>query len=445
MLQVQQDEVQIRLGMSMRQHKDRHWARTTIARLTRQKPLSGTNVVDSEQPTIPEMRDGAENVSTQVSNHLIYELSTPRGPMIKYDSIIWPENTEKLVAHVSCTKSTGGDLSDYLTPDEVNPQEESQAKDPLDYLFTIIHSDILNMLHLMDLALSQIGHQMLNETSIQQRLVHWRNLLEKFDTKLNRLEVSLPNSMSFLEGFDYGFHDFPAFKARTTQCTITITRLQQRTEQINKLLMANMSMIESKRGIAEAESVTKLTELAFFFIPLTFSASILGMQVRELSESEVSLWMFFLLAIAIMTSSYAVRLIIRSKRVIRLRHNLFKRIREEYDLEPDDPIPTTIFLAWTWRHVGTVSRLTLAIAIVSPILLSTVWTSSLAGGIKVGITILTSFMLGMPFAWVAFKTLYEEMDDNRSYAEEMARESRGNTVTLTQPVSKELGTATLMR
>ena len=329
--------------------------------------------------------------------------------MIKYESIIWPEYTERLVAHINCTKSTGGDLADYLNPDEADPQEERQARDPLDCLFIIIHSDTLNLLHLMDSALSQIGRQMLNETSIQQRLVHWRNLLENFNTELNRLEVSLQNSMSFLEGSDYGFQDFPAFEARKMQCIENIARLKQRTKQINKSLMANMSIIESKRGIAEAESVTKLTELAFFFIPLTFSASIFGMQVRELSKSEVSLWMFFLLAIAIMTSSYAVRLIIRSKRVIRLRHNLLNRIREDHELQPGDPIPTTIFLAWILGRLSTIRTLTLAVAIVSPILLSTIWTSSLVGGIKVGITILTSLMLGIPLAWVAFTALYIQM------------------------------------
>ena len=46
-----------------------------------------------------------------------------------------------------------------------------------------------------------------------------------------------------------------------------------------------MSLLESKRDIEEAEGVSRLTELAFFFIPTTFAASLFSMQVWELEES----------------------------------------------------------------------------------------------------------------------------------------------------------------
>lgn len=45
------------------------------------------------------------------------------------------------------------------------------------------------------------------------------------------------------------------------------------------MLMATMSLMESEKAINEAEEVTKLTELAFFFIPLTFVAGIYGMNL----------------------------------------------------------------------------------------------------------------------------------------------------------------------
>lgn len=79
--------------------------------------------------------------------------------------------------------------------------------------------------------------------------------------------------------------------------------------------MANMSVVESKRGTAEAESVTKLTQLAFLFIPLTFSASIFSMQVKELDASRKSIAAFFILAIIITTASYALRLLIRKRKL----------------------------------------------------------------------------------------------------------------------------------
>ena len=43
--------------------------------------------------------------------------------------------------------------------------------------------------------------------------------------------------------------------------------------------MAIMSIVESQKAITEAEEVSKLTKLAFLFIPLTFVAGLCGMNV----------------------------------------------------------------------------------------------------------------------------------------------------------------------
>ncbi len=40
-----------------------------------------------------------------------------------------------------------------------------------------------------------------------------------------------------------------------------------------------MSIIESQKAISEAETVSKLTALAFFFVPLSFIASVFGMNL----------------------------------------------------------------------------------------------------------------------------------------------------------------------
>ncbi|KAH6658960.1 hypothetical protein BKA67DRAFT_2412 [Truncatella angustata] len=59
----------------------------------------------------------------------------------------------------------------------------------------------------------------------------------------------------------------------------TLDSTKNRLDNFSQTLMATMSIIESQRGIREAESVGKLTELAFFFIPITFIASLFGMNV----------------------------------------------------------------------------------------------------------------------------------------------------------------------
>lgn len=87
-----------------------------------------------------------------------------------------------------------------------------------------------------------------------------------------------------------------------------ILSVRRRTECSDKSLLTTMSLVESKRGIAEAESVTRLTELAFFFIPLTFSATVFSMQVKELNASVTPISTFIILAASITIGSYAQRL-----------------------------------------------------------------------------------------------------------------------------------------
>lgn len=318
-LQVRRGEKRKKSEASRRRHDHLHWAWKFIARLRRETPLSETRIGDPEQPDNLETRDGAESDSAVYLNRPIYKNYYPRGPTIKYESIMSPEYTKKLVAQMGGTNSTARDLFDYLNPDEFCPQEENLARVPLACLFAIINFDISNLLHMMDSTLSEIGRHMLNDTSIQHRLVRWRNLLENFDTELNGLDYSLQSFVAFLDNAHCGSQDFSTLKARIRQCATNIIHLQQRTKRTNKSLMANMSIVESKRGIAQAESVTKVTELAFVFIPLTFSASIFSMQVKEISKKEVSLRAFFIVAIVSTTSSYALRLIIRSKWVNRRR------------------------------------------------------------------------------------------------------------------------------
>ncbi|KAK4458334.1 hypothetical protein QBC42DRAFT_276978 [Cladorrhinum samala] len=56
--------------------------------------------------------------------------------------------------------------------------------------------------------------------------------------------------------------------------------------------VAWMSVSESKHSIEEAKAVRQLTQLAFFFIPLTFVASCFGMNLDLLGSGSGKLWVF---------------------------------------------------------------------------------------------------------------------------------------------------------
>lgn len=53
-----------------------------------------------------------------------------------------------------------------------------------------------------------------------------------------------------------------------------------RCEVIFNSLIGTMNLIESKKAITEAEQITKLTQLAFFFILLTFVTGFFGMNLK---------------------------------------------------------------------------------------------------------------------------------------------------------------------
>jgi hypothetical protein len=385
--------------------KARHRVRNFLALLTGDTPEIVERPGDPEEPDVIEERAGAEKIILGAVDRCIFERLVPRGPMMKYESTILLENRTRLCDQINRTKSTAESLSEYLSLDDDHDRRDISIRDPLDCLFAIIQSDISNILHLMDLALTEIGQHILDDTLIQERLVHWRHLLDRFDAELSRLEISVRSLAQFLTSFTYAPQDPSSVETRLRESISQISGLRQRTKRSNKALMANMSIVESKKGIAEAESVSKLTELAFLFIPLTFSASVFSMQVKELSTTKTPLSAFFILAITITTCSYALRLFIRSKSVVRRRKKLFAQIRKDSGVQPGDPISTRDFVAWFWRRIGLITVLiTLLIAVlVTPLIV--LWTRNLNRGYKALLTVLLLIII-LITSWVITATIF---------------------------------------
>ncbi|RPA80922.1 hypothetical protein BJ508DRAFT_327014 [Ascobolus immersus RN42] len=116
-----------------------------------------------------------------------------------------------------------------------------------------------------------------------------------------------------------------------------------RVREVSGMLMSTLSIIESQKAIDEAESVTKLTEMAFFFLPLGFSASIFGMQVKEF-ENSVSIYIWLLTAFALVAGSYITRLMVRSRFVRSKKQQILAEARVRNGLEDSEEIPFASFL-----------------------------------------------------------------------------------------------------
>lgn len=74
------------------------------------------------------------------------------------------------------------------------------------------------------------------------------------------------------------------------------------------LTMNQATIEESHKAIEQSERLKKLTLLATFFIPLSFSSSLFGMNVDLLGQSTVSFWWFLVLCLPITLFAYIVYL-----------------------------------------------------------------------------------------------------------------------------------------
>lgn len=299
-----------------------------------------------------------------------------------------------LFAQIMTIKSTKRSLKQRVAMKHCQPEG---MLTPLDALSNIMMNDILGVLHSMDYTLAYISSKILDESALQMKVDDWRHLHREFEIELRHFAASIKTFDDYTTSIKENMCAPCGFEQHQTghltsnehilqRCRERITDVGKRTEKSNKSLMATMSLLESKRGIAEAESVTRLNELAFFFIPLTFSASVFSMQVKELGSSNVTLMSFFVLAIVIITCSYAFRLLVRSTLLRKLGRDCNHRIRTSAKLPSNAPIPTTSYVVWLWNTVWDRLGLPVFISIFTVILLAILWIHPLEKGVKDGAT-----------------------------------------------------------
>ncbi|KAE9368888.1 hypothetical protein N431DRAFT_561211 [Stipitochalara longipes BDJ] len=168
-------------------------------------------------------------------------------------------------------------------------------------LFEVIQQDVTEFLTRLHQVLDTINSEVLDDIKMENQLPIWRQLITRAQLELPELQRSLANFFSFLPDRDKKFRGrlhgtAPRPDEASSGEEDGLGRLQELSQQIedtikmvqrvSNSLISNMALLDSRRSIAEAHSVTKLTELAFFFIPLTFAESLFffGMQIEEFEQ-----------------------------------------------------------------------------------------------------------------------------------------------------------------
>lgn len=258
---------------------------------------------------------------------IIEQMSPRRALTFDLDQVFREQDhTELFILALTQTTSTRGDICDALN-------DHAGAINLAQLLFQIIYRDTLTLLEQLYRILDEIDVDMMDETKMEDRLVLWRQLINRAQRELPELKTSIGRFATFFTTVKspYGSEqtaDIQLSEMREfEQLSEDIARMTERLQKTSESLISNMSLLESRRSIDEAHAVTRLTELAFIFIPLSFSASIFGMQVESFANP-VPIWYFFVVATVATSFSYLMRLVMRSQMFNQLKADIKYDIRK---------------------------------------------------------------------------------------------------------------------
>jgi hypothetical protein len=231
-------------------------------------------------------------------------------------------NHQHLKEFFETTTSARHDLECWL----MNVTSNSYAEDASDVfvaLLQVVGRDLQTFFRLLSFALREISSGFSDDEKMQDRLVYWREFISSYQAEL----PGIKNSLEEFARWSFGDNQDRVLD-HIEDLICGLDKSIEESAKAREALRAEMSILESKRGISEAESVSKLTELAFIFIPLTFAASLFSMQITPLQDP-VPLWSFFVVCLLVLVIPYGIRLIVRSSIISQLKRQWSQEVRAE--------------------------------------------------------------------------------------------------------------------
>ncbi|KAK4116003.1 hypothetical protein N656DRAFT_794352 [Canariomyces notabilis] len=176
-----------------------------------------------------------------------------------------------------------GRCSTHIRKTRTAPQQNDVIRAVTDAVVQILMEDHAKLLSCLNKAIDDI------ELSLREGLnspgswrvypSRWRNhLFHQLDAVAYFIALLTQNAVSY--------------PASSTSCSWTrqvkalktaerkLEAMMRRLEGTYQVLMSSITILESEKAIEQAEVVTRVTNLAFFFIPLSFVSSVFGMNVN---------------------------------------------------------------------------------------------------------------------------------------------------------------------
>ncbi|KAL2842295.1 hypothetical protein BJX68DRAFT_244873 [Aspergillus pseudodeflectus] len=349
--------------------------------------------------TDPDARPDAIPLSAHITTIPIYKCLVPRfAPGITSSRSIagLPDN-----ALASLYKSLASTES-FLRAHAEHPIEKDLSLERR--LFQIVVSDTLGLLHLLRDMRGNTARATASGTVPLEDILSMRTFIANLESHLSDLSPELAHDLRALLDL------FPSETAHQTAVLRVETRFQRIVQDLTESLESiagAVQFMESQRAIMEAESISRLTELAFLFIPLSFAAALFSMQVRELSQPPPVAY-FVAFALSLSVTTYALRALARSSWVQQKKQRELANARRYYSLPPGARVGNRAMLAWMLPGPLEIIGLLLSIRIFAQILtehysltlftvaisltcmlvpsLAVLWTRELATGLKIGVT-----------------------------------------------------------
>lgn len=246
-----------------------------------------------------------KKVHTKTSSQILVRQMAPRKKItIDLDqALVTGANLDALHEDLNETRSTRAELRHII-----NGQSTVSV---VDALFELIRHDTMTLLQVLQPLLEEMETDVLDDTKMEDRLPLWRQLIGQAQKELPEIKSSTRSVLVFFN-IDLDTDSDQDIKKDVSDLFQEIDRMLTRLQRASNSLTSNMGLLESRRSIDEAHAVTRLTELAFLFIPLSFSSSIFGMQVEQFKDN-VPISKFFLVAVIVTAFAYLVRLAMRSQ------------------------------------------------------------------------------------------------------------------------------------
>ncbi|KAK3368277.1 hypothetical protein B0H63DRAFT_74249 [Podospora didyma] len=348
----------------------------------------------------------------------------PRGPPPAQEFDHAPAALDAVSAYANSTSDALSDAAAWvrhLTGESAFKDNGSSAVDLLLFaVFQVVRRDTIALLGHVGDVLDQISSGSMDERMMQEQLEHWRAVLSRLQRELPVLEKSMGDFFMFPYYAESKHGEAsppppPLLNAALRELQADTAAMTVRCQKVQESLRAEMSLLESKRGIQEAESVSRLTELAFIFIPMTFAAGLFSMQIRELADNPPPAYGFVIAAAVAVALSYGLRLVQRSTVVSESLNKWEDEIRRDEQVMTR-VIPIRKIAHWLMLKL----RLKLLIFFVSSgsiaILVAPLWTrTAMDTSFKVVITVLALLcmllVVGMVL-WVS-TSAFESLIPNR--------------------------------